>query len=193
MTDDTPSLVARVTRLDADLTAAERLVVAFLADADGAHTRPEIAAATGTSNAAKTLSDLCALELAERHEHETDNGGRNPYVYELTAETRSALDVETPEWDYDSIQRRIVRELAEVHYDRGLSAAKASQLAREIPGASTHFVASHLGKLATADDGPVECVHRAKPAQYRLVGAGLYTPYRALADAEAATDGGTDR
>ena len=191
MTDDTPSLVARVTRLDADLTTAGRLTVAFLADADGRHTRAEIAAASGLSNAAKTLSGLCDLDVVERREHETDNGGRNPYVYELTAETRSALDVETPEWTRETLDRRVLRELATVHYERGISAAKSSQLAREIPGASSSFVGSRLGELTA--DGPVECVKRTSPASYRLVGAGLYTPYRALADAEAATDGGIDR
>ena len=188
---DTTPLVARVTRLDADLTTGERLTVAFLAESDGGHTRPEIAAATGLSNAAGTLSGLRDVDLVERRERLTDGAGRNPYVYELTAATRSALDVETPEWTHDTVRPRIIRELAEIHYERGCSSAKSKRLAREIPGASTQYVASRLGSLATPD-GPVECVKRTGKAEYRLVGAGLYTPYRALRDA-AATDGGTDR
>ena len=190
MTDETPSLVARVTRLDADLTTAERLAVAFLADADGGHTRAEIAAASGLSNVGKTLADLCDLDIVERREQQTNGVGRNPYVYELTPETRSALDVEAPEWDYETLDRRVLRELATVHYERGISAVKASQLAREIPGAPSTFVANRLGELTA--DGPVECVKRTSPASYRLVGAGLYAPYQALPET-ATTDGGTDR
>lgn len=195
MTDEQPPLVARVADLDTDLTTAERLAVVSLATTDGAQTRPEIAAATGLSNAAKTLSDLCDLDVVERHERETHESGRNPYVYELTPGTRSELAIETPSWTHDTIRPRIIRELAERHYERGLSSAKASQLAREIPGASTSFVASQLGQMAATDDGPIECVKRTSPANYRLVGAGLYTPYQALAnaDADAATDGGSDR
>ena len=190
MTDEQPPLVERVGRLDADLTAAERLAVAYLAAVDGGRTRQAIADAVGLSNG-HFLNGLVDLEILDRRERQTDRG-RNPYVYELTAETRSTLDVETPEWDYETLDRRVLRELATVHYERDISAAKASQLAREIPGASSTFVANRLGEL-TGDDGPVECVKRTSPASYRLVGAGLYTPYRALADAEAATDGGTDR
>ncbi len=190
MTDDTPPLVARVAGLDADLAATGVLAVTYLALTDGAATAAEIAAAIDTTPS--TVADqLCGTGVVERRERELDNGGRNPYVYELPAETRTALDAAAPEWDHDSIRRRTIRELAEIHYERSLSSATASQLAREIPGASAQYVAGSLGRLAEAD-GPVEVVKRETPARYRLVGAGLYAPYQALPET-AATDGGTDR
>jgi len=186
MTDDTPPVVERVAGLDADLSPTGVLAVAYLAATDGAATAAAIASAvdvspTGISGA------LRDTDVVERRERETDTTGRDPYVYDLTAAARSALDTDAPEWTAEAIRRRILRDLATIHYERDLSSATAAQLAREIPGASTAFVAGRLGRLAEGD-GPVECVKRETPARYRLVGAGLYVPFRALA-----TDGGTDR
>ena len=189
MTEDTPPLVARVAGLDAALAATGVLAVTYLARADAPPTAAEIAAAIDTTR--ETVADqLCGTDVVERSVRLTDTGGRNPYVYELTAETRTALDAATPEWDHDSLRRRTIRDLAEIHYERRVSSATASQLASEIPGASTSQIATVLRHLT--DDGPVEAVKRETPARYRLVGAGLYAPYQALPET-AAGDGGTDR
>ena len=181
--------------LDVSLSPSDRLAVLHLAAADGPQTAAEVAHATGVSRstASARLGELAGDGVLDRHlrEHDTETGGRAPFAYELSARTRSGLAVEAPEWSRAALRRRVLVELALLHYDRQLSSATSNRVAREIEGASPRMVSSVFGDLS---DGPVEDVADGSSRnRWRLVGAGLYVPFRATqtADAGAAfADGG---
>lgn len=180
MTDDTSSLVARCTAALENPTPSEVLVLATVAATDGPCRPNEVAATTPLANAYSPCRRLAERDVLTRRKRETERG-RDPYVYELAAATRSALDTDAPEWDAEALRQRVVRELATAHYCRTLSAAKSKQLAREIPGATHSQVSTALTQLH--DEGVVETVHRgSSTARWRLVGAGLYTPFVALTE-----------
>jgi len=176
---DTP-LLERATAALSDPTPAEAIVLATIAAADGPRRPNTIAAATPLTSAYGPCQRLAAAGHLNANDRETAERGQNPTVYTLTAETRTALEADAPEWEPDALRKRVVCELAALHYCRDLSAAKSKQLAREIPGANTSQISTALTQLH--DEGVVEAVDRASTANWRLVGAGLYTPYRGLTE-----------
>ena len=189
MTDanDTPSLVTRCTTALDTPSNSDVLALATIAT-DGPIQANEIAARTPIVNAYPVVNRLASTGLVDRCERELNNGGRNPFVYQLTPDGRSALAVDVPEWTTDAVAERVVHELATVHYVRELSSATVSRLAREIPGASAHMVSGALRKLDARGVVEQPNADTGTKGQWRLADPSEIVPFRA-----PATDGGIDR
>jgi predicted transcriptional regulator len=122
------------------------------------------------------LSHLEGLGLAERSKKNDHSGGGRPeHVWTATDELDVEVQGEGEDWDMERKMDVVVCALARIHYRKGISSAKASQIARETPLGS-RGLAQVLKRLTI--NGVVEQPGpNSGTTRYRLVGCERYTPF----------------